>query len=76
MAELTSQERLQPSLLDRLTDDDNCILEGQPFEKCAKEKQMFVYEHSAFWQCMDTLKDKEALDAMWNAENCPWRIGR
>ncbi len=47
--------------LDYLTDDDDCVLERTPLERCAADRQLFVYSHPGYWQCMDTLRDWESL---------------
>lgn len=52
----------------------NQMLEAEPFELLAKNKQMAAYKHFGFWSPMDTLKDKEYLEKMWNNGNAPWSI--
>lgn len=51
---------------------DQTILEKYPLEKLAEENQLMAYRHSGFWQCMDTLRDKNQLDAMIEANQAPW----
>ena len=43
---------------------DKTILEREPFEKIAKDKMLYAFRHEGFWQCMDTLRDKEYLDSL------------
>ena len=52
--------------------DDNTILEREPLEKLANEKQLIAYKHNGFWQCMDTVRDRDSLNAMWNSGDVPW----
>ena len=42
--------------------NDNTFLERDPFEQLTKKKQLLGYKHNGFWQCMDTLRDKEILE--------------
>ena len=51
-------------IFDYLSTDDGCILEREPIERLAKDGELCVYQHDGFWQCMDTPKDREMLDAM------------
>ena len=36
---------------------------------------MICYKHTGFWQCMDTLRDKEKLEKLWNSGEAPWKYG-
>jgi glucose-1-phosphate cytidylyltransferase len=57
-----------------LSDDENCILEREPMERLASDKEMVVYEHNGFWQCMDTYRDYQYLNGIWEKGEVPWRI--
>jgi len=59
--------------LNYLSDDANCVLEQAPMRRCASDGRMSVYEHTGFWQCMDTLRDWQKLQALWDSGKCPWR---
>ena len=52
--------------------DPTCVLEQTPLIKLADESQLAIYKHNGFWQCMDTLRDLEHLDALWAQGNAPW----
>ena len=54
----------EPELFDYL-DDDETVLESQALERLAEERQLAAYRHERFWQCMDTLRDKRLLEALW-----------
>lgn len=61
-------------ILDYLTTDDLCDLEIGPLEQIAKEGQLMVYKHRGFWACMDTLRDMEYLNKIWNDGKAKWKI--
>ena len=63
---------LEHSFLDYLTTDPDCILERAALEQCVEDKQLHVYEHAGFWQCMDTYRDWERLDQYMKEGNPPW----
>tara|TARA_Y100000768_G_scaffold386877_1_gene376384 strand:+ start:2759 stop:3529 length:771 start_codon:yes stop_codon:yes gene_type:complete len=52
----------------------NCIWEREPLEKISREKQLSAYKHEGFWYSMDTLRDKNHLENLWNSKNVPWKI--
>ena len=62
----------EPEVLD-LFDGDDTILEREPLERLAAMGQLMAFRHSGFWQPMDTLREKEMLEAMWASGNPPWR---
>jgi glucose-1-phosphate cytidylyltransferase len=64
---------LNPSVID-LVDDDNSIWEAGPLNALAKNNQLFAYKHNGFWQPMDTLREKNLLNDLWNNGNAPWKI--
>jgi glucose-1-phosphate cytidylyltransferase len=62
------------SIFDYLTIDDFCDLEIGPLEQLAREGQLMVYKHQGFWACMDTLRDMEYLNKIWNDGQAKWKI--
>lgn len=54
--------------------DDSTILEKEPLESFAHDKQLVAYKHSGFWQPMDTLRDKHYLEELWKSGNAPWKV--
>jgi len=64
---------LEPSIFDYLNSDGDAF-EGQPLKELARTGQLNAYQHDGFWQAMDTLRDKNQLDAMWNKGNPPWKL--
>lgn len=63
----------EPGVLDLIEGDDT-IWEAQPLERLAAEGQLSVWKHAGFWAAMDTLRDKNQLEALWTAGNAPWKI--
>lgn len=64
---------LKPEVMDFITGDD-CIFEREPLEKLAQQQQLMAYRHEGFWQCMDTMRDKELLENLWESGNAPWKV--
>jgi glucose-1-phosphate cytidylyltransferase len=64
---------LEPKVFDYI-EDDSTIWERTPLEKLTKEKQLTAYKHTGFWQPLDTLRDKIALEELWNSKKAPWKI--
>lgn len=62
------------ALFDYLEDGDNTILERGPLERLAAEKNLFTYRHRGFWRPMDTLRDKRALEELWESGRAKWKI--
>jgi glucose-1-phosphate cytidylyltransferase len=64
---------LSPSVID-LIDDDSTTWEQEPLKTLAARGELMAYEHHGFWQPMDTLRDKQHLESLWNSGKAPWRI--
>jgi glucose-1-phosphate cytidylyltransferase len=62
----------QPEIFDYL-DGDETILEREPLETLAKTDELMAYKHDGFWQCMDTQRDKQLLEELYNTDRAPWR---
>ena len=60
------------AFLEYLSADEECDLEKEPMERLAREGQLAMYRHTGFWQCMDTLRDYQLLNSMWDAGARPW----
>lgn len=54
--------------------NDSTVFEKEPLVTLSKEKQLKAYRHAGFWQCMDTLRDKEKLEMMWADGTAPWKV--
>lgn len=55
-----------------LSDEDECVLERTPLQRLAQEGQMRSYLHEGYWQCMDTYRDYQQLNEIWNRGEAPW----
>lgn len=55
-------------------DDDSTILEREPLEKLANDNMLSAFKHDGFWHPMDTLRDKQTLDGLWNSAQAPWKV--
>lgn len=55
-------------------EDDETIWEREPIVRLAHGGQLAGYRHHGFWSCMDTLKEKNLLEELWNSGNAPWKI--
>jgi len=63
---------LEPEVADYIRGDET-IWERDPMEQLAGEGQLSAYRHDGFWQCMDTLRDVQMLDALWRKGTAPWK---
>ena len=64
---------LDPKVIDFIA-DDSIMLEREPLEKIAELGELMSFKHNGFWQCMDTLRDKESLDKMWENGEAKWKV--
>lgn len=55
-----------------LTSDSDCVLERTPLVNLAKDGQLTMYKHPGFWACMDTQRDREHLNQLWESGKAPW----
>lgn len=55
-----------------LSDKWDCVLEREPLENAVKDGELYTFEHNGFWQCMDTLRDKNQLQETWLSGEAPW----
>lgn len=64
---------LEPEIFNYISGDET-IFEKEPLESLAKNGQLVAYKHNGFWKCMDTLRDKNQLEEMWNKGQAPWKV--
>jgi glucose-1-phosphate cytidylyltransferase len=64
---------LSPSVLRHIKGDDT-MWEAEPLTALADSGQLMAYEHSGFWQPMDTLRDKQLLESLWQSGTAPWKV--
>ena len=63
----------EPSVLERIAGDAT-IWEREPLESLARDGQLSAYRHAGFWTAMDTLRDRNVLEAQWAGNQAPWRV--
>ena len=64
---------IEPQVIDYI-DGDQTVFEREPLERLAAEGQLRAYKHDGFWQCMDTLRDKNLLEELLEQNKAPWKI--
>ncbi|MDA9842431.1 glucose-1-phosphate cytidylyltransferase [Gammaproteobacteria bacterium] len=64
---------LSPSVIDLINGDD-CVWEQEPLKTLAKNGELYSYRHNGFWHPMDSLRDKNYLEELWNSGKAPWKM--
>ena len=64
---------MEPKIFD-LIEGDATMFEKEPMDSLVKLQQLNAYTHKVFWQCMDTVREKEKLEKLWNTGNAPWKV--
>jgi glucose-1-phosphate cytidylyltransferase len=64
---------LSPRCID-LIEGDKTSWESEPLEKLVQQEQLMAFEHHGFWQPMDTLREKNYLEALWETGQAPWKL--
>ncbi len=64
---------LSPKVIDRVT-NDSTIWEQEPLMGLAEDSELMAYRHEGFWLPMDTLRDKQKLQELWESGNAPWKM--
>lgn len=64
---------LEPKVFEYLSAKENCILEREPMTNLALDHQLNAFKYDGFWQCMDTQRDKSALEELWKNNAAPWK---
>jgi len=65
---------LEPQAIDYITTGDETVWEAEPLEQLARDGKLAAYRHTGFWQPMDTLRDKNLLENLWESGNAPWKV--
>lgn len=66
---------LEPEVLNYISSDET-VWEKEPLERLARDGQLVAYTHTRFWQPMDTLRDKNHLEELWQSGKAPWKLWR
>ncbi|MHA7865674.1 glucose-1-phosphate cytidylyltransferase [Flagellimonas marinaquae] len=64
---------LSPAVIDRI-ENDSTVWEEEPLNQLAEDGQLMAYRHEDFWQPMDTLRDKNRLEDLWETGKAPWKV--
>ena len=64
---------LEPKIFDYISSEDT-IWEKEPLKNLSKDKKLSAYLHKDFWQPMDTLRDRNFLNDLWNSSKAPWKL--
>tara|TARA_E500000305_G_C3989623_1_gene221267 strand:- start:106 stop:990 length:885 start_codon:yes stop_codon:yes gene_type:complete len=64
---------LEPGVLDYIESDEEMFEQG-PLTKLAEDGQLMAYHHRSFWQCMDTMREKQILTELWASGEAPWKL--
>jgi len=63
----------EPKVFDYITEGDSTIFEQAPLKNLAKDGEIFTFKHDGFWKPMDTLRDKQELQKLWDSKKAPWK---
>ncbi|MDD5392926.1 MAG: glucose-1-phosphate cytidylyltransferase [Thiothrix sp.] len=64
---------IQPKFFDLIA-GDSTILEREPLEQVARMGELMAYRHKGFWQCMDTKRDRDSLEELWQSGEAAWKV--
>lgn len=64
---------MEPEVFDYI-DGDGTNFEKESLKKLAENNQLSGYIHNGFWQCMDTIRERQSLEKLWNSNQAPWKI--
>lgn len=64
---------LSPKCLELIAGDQSSW-EGIPLTRLSEQGELIAFEHDGFWQPMDTLRDKNQLEELWQSGNAPWKV--
>ncbi len=62
-----------PEVFDYIDNDSQCVFERNPLEKMSNDQKLYAHKHTGFWRAMDSLKDKNDLEKLWNTDNAKWK---
>ena len=63
----------EPKLFDYI-EGDRTVFEKEPMDALVSQGELMSYLHTGFWQCMDTLREKQKLEELWDSGNAPWKV--
>jgi glucose-1-phosphate cytidylyltransferase len=63
----------EPKIFDYIEGDET-VFEKEPINTLVEKRELSAYTHKGFWQCMDTVREKEKLEKLWNKGQAPWKV--
>jgi len=64
----------EPKVFDYIDNEESTIFEQEPLRNLAKDGEIFTYKHNSFWKPMDSLKDKNDLNKLWDRNEALWKV--
>lgn len=64
----------EPKVFDYITEGDGAVFEQAPLQNLARDGEMFTFKHHGYWKPMDTLRDKQELQNLWDGGKAPWKV--
>ena len=64
----------EPQIFNYISDEESVVFEQEPLKGLAIDGELFTYQHKGFWKPMDTLRDKQQLQHLWESNNAKWKI--
>ena len=64
----------EPKVFDYIDTGDEVVFEQAPLKNLALDGEMFTFKHNGFWKPMDSLKDKNDLNTLWDNKKAPWKV--
>ena len=64
----------EPKVFDYIMEGDSVVFEQEPLQNIAKDGELITYKHNGFWKPMDSLKDKNDLNDLWDKNKAPWKV--
>ena len=64
---------LEPEIFNHI-EGDSTTFEKEPINALVNMRELAAYTHKGFWQCMDTVREKEQLEKLWNKGQAPWKV--
>ena len=63
----------KPEIFDYI-DGDEIPFEKEPLSNLVRDHELVGYVHHGYWQCMDTLREKQQIEKLWNSNQAPWKL--
>ena len=64
----------ETKIFDYISDNSSTVFEQEPLENIAKDRELMTFKHNGFWKPMDSLRDKNELNTLWDNNKAPWKV--